>query len=273
MIDHRDLSLEFPLFLPATRLDRLDKASASGASSVIIDLEDAVAPDDKPGARTALTSKVLGAATVPHFVRVNAYGTPWYEEDIAAVLATNAQGIVLPKTESPALVEKLRKQLPQEITLFGLIESAVGMGNVRSLAPLFERLFFGSLDYAADLGCAHTNVGLAAAKSEIILAARLAGRPGPCDGVTPNTRDPQVVKSEASHGVEIGFRGKLLIHPMQVAPAIAAYLPDATQRDWAQRVVEASAAGGVVVVDGAMVDAPVVAHALQILKMSGRQDV
>lgn len=267
MSEDRDISLEFPLFVPATRLERCAKASASGASSIIIDLEDAVAPDDKAGARDALTKQRSVASNVACYVRINAYGTPWYEEDIAAALAVGAQGIVLPKAQCPANVESLRKQLPEGVALLGLIETALGIGTVRTLAPMFDRLLFGSLDYAADIGCAHTDTALAAARSEITLAARMASKPGPCDGVSTNTKDPQLIEAEARHGAEYGFRGKLLIHPMQVAPALAAYMPDTDEVDWAQRVVKAAAGGGVVVLDGAMVDAPVVARAQQVLRM------
>lgn len=262
-----DLSLEFPLFVPATRLERCAKASNSGASSIIIDLEDAVAPDEKSGAREALVKQGAIASNVPCYIRINAYGTPWYEADIAAALAIGAQGIVLPKAQCPTNVQNLRQQLPEGIAMFGLIETALGMGAVRTLAPMFDRLLFGSLDYAADIGCAHTDTALAAARSEIILAARMVEKPGPCDGVSTNTKDPQLIEAEARRGAEHGFRGKLLIHPMQVAPALNAYMPEPDEVDWAQRVLKAAASGSVVVLDGAMVDAPVVAKAQQVLKM------
>ncbi|MBN9673881.1 HpcH/HpaI aldolase/citrate lyase family protein [Roseibium aggregatum] len=265
MTDLTSDRLFFPLFAPATRPERIDKARLSGASCVIADLEDAVAPEDKATARQALASFRCDADGAPVCVRINSAGTPWFEEDLAMVRAGGFAGVVLPKAEDCAGAEALRQALPSGTASFALIETALGLARARDLAPLFDRLFFGSLDYAADLGCAHTAAALAHARSELVLAARIAGKPGPVDGVTADTRDFDLIRSEAAYGAELGFKGKLLIHPAQLSPAKAGYRPDEDEISWASKVVAAIAGAGVAKVDGKMIDAPVVARARLVL--------
>lgn len=257
--------LMFPLFLPAMRLDRLPKALASGASCVIVDLEDAVAQDDKPQARDHLAALSLSGNSLPVYVRINAADTEWFQDDCRAVQECGADGLLLPKTEDVQIANKLRHALPAKFALFGLIESARGIADVRNLATAFDRLFFGSLDYAADLDCAHTTPALAHARAEIVLAARLAGKPGPVDGVTPDTRDTDQIREEAAYGAELGFKGKLLIHPAQVGPAKQGYRPSDAELDWAQGAINAGKNSGVSTYQGAMVDAPVIARATRLL--------
>lgn len=255
--------LLFPLFVPATRPERLAKARGLGADWVILDLEDAVAPADKPRARAGLAKMALAAPGAPVAVRINGAETPWHAEDIEAVSLLPVAGVVLPKAEDPDLVRGLRDVLPKGMALWGLIETARGVANVRALAPLFDRLLFGALDLAADLGIAVSDMALAPARAEVVLAARIAGRPGAIDAVTPDVRDMERVASEAGHGAAMGFRGKMLIHPAQIAPALDAWRPGAELCDWATRVL--AAPEGVGVVDGQMVDAPVIARARRIL--------
>lgn len=264
--------LMFPLFLPATRLERLPKALASGATCVILDLEDAVAPQEKPKARANLVLQSLSGNRPPVYVRTNAAGTEWFSDDLQAVLKSGADGVLLPKAEDVEIAAKLRHDLPPGTGLFGLIETARGIANIRELAPLFDRLFFGSLDYAADLDCDHTAPALAHARAEMVLAARLADKPGPVDGVTPDTRDINRIRKDAAYGAELGFKGKLLIHPAQVAPAKQGYRPDTTELDWAKGVIQAAGDSGVATYQGAMVDAPVIARAERLLARAGETD-
>ena len=254
----------FPLFVPATRPDRIARACASGAGAVIVDLEDAVAPGDKEAARDGLADAVL-TDKVPVFVRINAHGTRWFDPDVAAVARLPVAGIVLPKAEHGNVADDLRQQLAPGAQLLALIETARGLADVRRIAGAFDRLLFGSLDYAADLGVDPVPKALAHAQGELVLTARLAGQPGPCDGVTPDINDPARVEADARHGARLGFRGKMLIHPSQLAPARAAYRPAPDQVDWARRVLEAGVSD-VARLDGEMVDLPVIARARRILE-------
>lgn len=255
--------LLFPLFLPATRLERLDKARGSGADWLIVDLEDAVAPRDKTAGRSGLADMAFSAPGVPICIRVNGVQTSWHDADVTAVAGLPVGALLLPKAEDPAQVALLRARLPKEMALWGLIETARGVAQARALAPLFDRLLFGALDLAADLGIAVSEMALAPMRAEMVLAARISDRPGPVDAVTPEVRDMTRVVAEAQHGATMGFRGKMLIHPAQIEPARAAWRPDPTACDWASRVLVAPE--GVGVIDGQMVDAPVIARARRIL--------
>ncbi|UYV36767.1 CoA ester lyase [Rhodobacteraceae bacterium D3-12] len=255
--------LLFPLFLPATRPDRLTRARCSGADWVILDLEDAVAPNDKAGARDGIARMGFAGSGAPVCVRVNGFSTQWFDADISLARHLPFGSLLLPKAEDPAKVEQLRAALPAGMELWGLIETARGIGNLRLLAPLFDRLLFGAIDLAADLGIAVSETALTHARAEIVLAARIADRPGPIDAVTPAVRDASLLKAEARHSVAMGFRGKMLIHPDQIIPARTAWLPATETINWAKRVL--SAPEGVGVVDGQMIDAPVVARAHRIL--------
>lgn len=258
--------LLFPLFVPATRPDRIDKARATRATCVIADLEDAVAPDEKGDARQALASSQYSHRKgLPLCVRINAARTPWFDEDLAMVSQFGFAAVILPKAEDPDLAQALRRVLPAQTALFGLVETALGVAAVRDLAPLFDRLMFGSLDYAAGLGCAHTAPALAHARAELVLASRVAGLPGPVDGITADTRDIGLIQKEAALGQELGFKGKFLIHPAQIAPAKAAYRPSPQDVAWARKVEEAARDVALAKIDGNMVDAPVIAHARGIL--------
>lgn len=262
--------LMFPLFLPATRLDRLDKARRSGATCVILDLEDAVAPKDKPEARAKLAALSVRGGGVPVYVRINAADTPWFQKDWQAAKQCGAAGVVLPKAEEVAVAASLRQDLGPGTAILGLVETARGIGSVRQLAPSFDRLFFGSLDYAADLDCAHTAPALAHARAEMVLAARLAGRPGPVDGVTTDTQDSDLIQAEAAHGADLGFKGKLLIHPKQVVAAKQGYRPSQAELDWATGVLQAGEQSGVSTYRGAMVDAPVIARATRVFALAAQ---
>lgn len=258
--------LMFPLFVPADRPERFAKARASGANSVILDLEDAVAIENKNAARDALVSGFPAADGVPVHVRINASGTSWHEGDIAAAIVCGAAGLVLPKAEDPGAIARLRANLPANMLLLGLVETARGIGAARDIAPLCDRLFFGSVDLASDLGCAHSRTALAHARSELVLAARMAAKPGPVDGVTLDIREAGRVQDDAAYGAELGFKGKLLIHPAQLGPAHAGYRPTSEELEWASAVVAEAGTGGAIAVSGSMVDAPVVARARDILQ-------
>lgn len=256
-----------PLFVPATRPDRFERAAESGADAIIIDFEDAVAAGEKVVARDQLTKASLPGGVI--LFRVNAVATPWFKDDVGAVTKLGQQGVLLPKVESVDDVNAVRNINPNA-EIVAIIETAKGLANARAIAasgPL--RLVFGSLDYCVDLGCAHERDALLAARSELVLASRLAGIAPPIDGVTAQIGDDAVVKNDAAYAAALGFSGKLCIHLTQIASVKLAFAPSATEITWAERILAGSHAG-VAVVDGMMVDAPVRLRAQAILARAAK---
>ena len=266
------------LFVPASRPERIAKALTSGADAVIVDLEDAVAPQDKEAARSALLGafgqlRVAERARV--LVRINAHGTPWFDGDLQALaqlVAQGAAGVVLPKAEAADAMALLLPALGTQGLLVPIIESVAGLHAIDAIAraPRVLRLAFGHLDFQVDAGmaCAEDETELVPVRLAVVLAARRAQLPAPIDGVTVNTQDAAVVQADAARALRGGFGGKLSIHPMQVAPINAAFAPTDAQLQRAQQVLAAAEAaqGGVCVVDGRMVDAPVIALAHKTLQ-------
>lgn len=254
-------TIRSPLFVPANRPERFAKAAASGADAVILDLEDAVAQKDKTQARAALDTAFT---ELPVIVRVNAAGTPWHEDDIAAVRALPVTAVMLPKSEDPETIASLAARLEGR-PLLALIESARGLANVRAIAAArgVTRLVFGSIDYCADLGCAHLREALLPVRLELAMAARLAGIAAPIDGVTADLSDAAITHADAAHARDLGMTGKLCIHPRQVAVVRAAFAPSEAEIDWARRVLVSG--DGAVAVGGAMVDEPVRIRARAII--------
>jgi citrate lyase subunit beta/citryl-CoA lyase len=255
-----------PLFVPGNRPERFAKAAAAGADAVIIDLEDAVAPEEKEAARRAAAGVALEGIEV--LVRINAAGTPWHAEDLAALASARIAGIILPKAEDPATLAAIRAALGDGRAVIALVESARGIAAARELARGAARLAFGSIDFAADLGCAHTRNALLIARLELVLASRLAGIAAPIDGVTATINDDTLTEADARHAAELGFGGKLCIHPRQVAPALRGFAPDAEEVEWARKVIAAGGEGAVAV-GGMMIDAPVRIRAERILSRAG----
>lgn len=249
-----------PLFVPANRPDRFAKAAASGADAVILDLEDAVAVDDKDAARDSLD---VSFTTLPVLVRVNAHGTPWHLADLHAAAKLPVSGIVLPKAETSEAFAEVARRAGKPVV--ALIESARGLANAREIAGAqgVVRLAFGSVDYCADLGCSHLREVLLPARSAVVLASRLAGIAAPIDGVTVQIDDFHVLHDDAAHARTLGMFGKLCIHPKQIAEVKRAFAPSAAEVDWAIRVL--ASGDGAVKVDGAMVDEPVRVRARSIL--------
>lgn len=254
------ITIRAPLFVPANRPERFAKAAASGADAVILDLEDAVATDAKDAARAALD---VGFTKLPVIVRINAHGTPWHDADVRAVAALKPAAVILPKAEEPAQVGSVIAALAG-VPVIALVESARGLANARALAEAgVVRLAFGSVDFCADLGCEHLREVLLPARSELVLASRLAGIAAPIDGVTVQLDDLTISHADAAHSRALGMTGKLCIHPKQIAEVKRAFAPTSAEIDWAQRVL--ASGDGAVSVDGAMVDEPVRLRARAIL--------
>ena len=256
-----------PLFLPAHRLERLPGALASGADAIILDLEDGVPREAK--ARVCDAVARLSRHALPILVRINAGGTPWHDSDAAMVRAhRHIAGVMLPKCEQPIEAGRFGN-----LPVWGLIETAAGIGNARTIAasPGIARLAFGSVDYCADVGCAHMRESLAHARSELVLASRIGAIAAPVDGVHLELADDAGVEAEARHASDLGFGGKLAIHPRQVRPIVRGFAPTRAQVIWAERII-AGGAGGAVAIDGRMVDEPVRAMAAAVLRRADAAD-
>lgn len=249
-----------PLFVPADRPERYSKAASSGTDAVIIDLEDAVAVSRKDFGRSSLQTQFTD---LPVLIRVNAYGTPWHEDDLKVVAALQVAGFILPKAESCETVIAACQAVGAPV--IPLIETAAGLANARSLAATdgVVRLAFGSIDFCADLACAHLRDVLSPARFELVLASRLANIAAPLDGVTAQLDDLEMTFRDAAHARALGMMGKLCIHPTQIAEVKRAFSPSREEINWAEQIV--ASGDGAVTINGAMVDEPVRARARLIL--------
>ena len=263
------------LFVPGTRPERFDKALASGADAVVLDLEDAVAIDDKAQARESISAWLFAAAPAARarvVVRINDAGSSWFKQDLRSLLLAGLTQVMLPKAESAQQVAEVLAALP-DAQVLALIESARGVAHVDTIAaaPGVSRLVFGTLDYALDLDLdTETDaIGLAYAASRIAIASRVAGLAAPVAGVTPQIDDDARLRADWAGARAQGFGAKLCIHPKQVATLHAAMQPSAEAVAWAERVLAAEAASpGAAQLDGRMVDRPVVLQAQRTLLLA-----
>lgn len=254
------------LFVPADRPDRFGKALDAGADIVIIDLEDAVAPGQKAEARQALVGAGLDWRRVA--IRINAFRTPWHADDLVALHGLPLAALMLPKAEMLGIAAVAAMGIP----LLPLVETAMGIAQARALAqaPGVVALAFGNLDYCHDLGCENEPQSLLLPRSELVLASRLAGLSPPLDGVTPQFNDPDLVERDARVAKALGFGGKLLIHPQQIAPTRAAFAPSEQELAWARAVLMAGGQEGAGASAGEMIDRPVRLRAEALLARAAR---
>jgi citrate lyase subunit beta/citryl-CoA lyase len=254
------------LFVPGHRPERFDKACAAGADAVIIDLEDAVAPEHKDAARAAVAGWLSGRR--PVLVRINGAQTRWFADDLALIGQPGLAGLVLPKAEQidPAL---MRRCADAGVPVLPLIESARGFDTLNRIArtPGVQRLLFGSIDLQFDLGLQGDDDALLYFRSRLVLASRLAELPPPVDGVSTAIDEPERLRADTARARRLGFGAKLCIHPKQVETVNAGFVPSADELAWARRIVAAAAgaAGAALAVDGAMVDRPVLLRAQAIV--------
>ncbi len=274
---HSDIAMENPisrsyLFVPATRIDRVPKALASGADAVIVDLEDAVAPAHKGSARDALAHASQNAQSV--FVRVNGPDTEWFEDDLKLCGDLGVFGVVVPKSETQDQMRHASSRMRSGAILLPLVETARGYANIAELcaAPGVQRLVFGSIDFQLDLGITGEHEELLYFRSGLVLASTLARIQPPVDGVTVDIDNVERVKDETRYAKRLGFGGKLCIHPNQIVVVNQCFSPSAEEVAWAKRVLDAAGAadGGAVQVDGKMVDRPVLLRVQAILRESQR---
>lgn len=256
------------LFVPGNRPERFAKACESGADAVIIDLEDAITPDEKPQARETVASWL--SADHPVYVRVNAVDTEWFQDDVTAIQRPGVAGVVLPKAERKEHVALLASSLHNHVRIVPLAETALGVWNALELAssPRVERLVFGSIDFQLDT-CI-TDEELLYARSRLVLASRIAGVLPPLDGVTTDLENDEILAADVQRARRLGFGGKMCIHPKQVRTVNCGFLPSAQEVAWAKTIVEAvsSIGEGALKLDGKMVDRPVIEKARKILEMA-----
>lgn len=265
------------LFTPGTRPDRFDKAAASGADVSIIDLEDAVAPRDKPEARRTALAHLAQPAAGPcaRALRINALVTRAGVADLDALLESQASPdyLVLPKSESAAhlqILDRLLGEAGKVTRLVALIESAKGLAAVEEIAastPRLTALLFGAADMSADLGAATAWAPLAYVRSRLVAAGALAGVLA-IDTPFFDVKDHDGLTQETSQAVAMGFEGKAAIHPNQIAAINAALTPHPEEVEHA-RAILAENAKGVGVVQGQMVDEAVARKARRILAAAG----
>lgn len=230
------------LFLPASNPRAIAKARAAGADLVILDLEDAVKRDDKSAARDAAVEAVGGPWPMPVAIRINSVGTQWHAADVEAVARSNADLLVVPRATSPELIADIARAAAKPI--LAMIETAAGILAAPAIARACTGLIAGTNDLAADLrlppgaGRAplHTSLQL------IVLAARAAGIAA-FDGVFNRLDDTDAFLAEAADGRQLGFDGKSLIHPNQIALCHRAFAPTAGEIERATALVGAFTGG------------------------------
>ncbi len=272
------------LYMPGSNARALEKGRGVPADALILDLEDAVAPDAKPVARdriaAALRAGGYGGREI--MVRVNGLDTEWGQADMAAIAGCGADAVLLPKVESAAMVHAAEAAMeshgaPGGTAIWCMMETPLGMLHAEEVAGASARvacLVMGTADLAKDLHAHHTpgRLPLLTSLGLCLLAARAHGL-AILDGVHLDLADDEGFAASCRQGLELGFDGKTLIHPKTIAEANAVFTPSAGEVAYAQRIIaahaEAAAAGqGVVVVDGRLIESLHVAGACRLVAMA-----
>jgi citrate lyase subunit beta/citryl-CoA lyase len=262
------------LYVPGDRPERFDKAVASGAELVILDLEDAVAADRKDTAREHVVAWLDSGSTKPTVVevRVNA-GSSADLEALAAVRAPFA--VRLPKVESAGDVDAVVAVLGRDVPISVLIETARGLEEVAAIAahPAVASVSLGEADLASDLGSADVAV-IDWARARLLVAARAAGKPPPMMAVYTDIADLDGLAADTRRGKAMGYVGRTAIHPSQVPVIAVAFAPTSEELAWATEVLAATAAGGVTTLaSGEMVDPAMRRRAESILELGRRAKI
>lgn len=261
------------LFVPGDRPERFAKAFATGAHQVVIDLEDAVSPDAKVQAREGLATWLQTSLAETDrsrvLIRINAFGTPWHEDDVRMVRASPVVRVMVPKAEVASELADIATRCGDGVSLIALIESVVGVVQMRSIAheKSVSRLAFGSFDYCVDAGVEDSGRELDFVRSQFVIESRFAGLAAPVDGVTLSIDDTGQIAADVAAGRRFGFGGKLCIHPKQVDAVNRGFAPSEADRTWAERVLAKLAENpkGAIAVDGKLVDKPIVDRAKRII--------
>ena len=264
------------LFVPGDSARKITKALGSEADAVIIDLEDAVARDQKSAARAIVRETIdelrcAGTLQKPFYLRCNSADTEFFSDDIALAKEISPNGIVLAKCESGADVQAVTEALG-EVEVLPLIESVAGVHWLMrsdTLPPQVKRVSFGAVDYALDLGTQWSVTGEERrfAMGQLIFFSRVLQLEPPVDAVFPLLNDTQAYEADAKLGKQMGFYGKMVIHPAQLETVRATYCFTDEERLWAQRVVEQFEARntGAFELDGELIDLPVYLKAQKIV--------
>jgi citrate lyase subunit beta/citryl-CoA lyase len=279
------------LFCPANRPQMIDRLGQADADAVVVDLEDGTPPSKKAHARSALGDSVArvraSAARCHVFVRVNEPDSALFDEDLAAAAASGADGIVVPKLESATGIQAVERALaayerdvespPLELIL-GL-ESAAGVERSVDILAASTRAcaaYFGAEDFATDVGARRSDEGaeVSYARSRVVVAARMRGVVA-IDQAVIDFKDGDRFLADAGHGRDLGYGGKICIHPLQVTIANRIFAPSVEEIEHSRRLLEAFDASlasghGTIDFEGKMIDVPLVERARQILTLAGR---
>jgi len=267
------------LYMPGANERALEKAKTLPADALILDLEDAVAPDAKPAARervcAAATSGAYGRREVT--IRVNGIDTPWHADDLAAAGEAGPAAVVVPKVGSADEVRAIAAALPEPVEIWAMIETPAAVLRCAEIAAASERLsvlVLGTNDLAKEM-LAELVPGrgpLLGPLSTCVLAARATGKVI-LDGVYNDVRDTEGFERECRQGKEFGFDGKTLIHPGQLEPCNRVFAPSAEDVERSRKIIDAFEAArregrGVVTVDGRMIENLHVDNARRILDLA-----
>jgi citrate lyase subunit beta/citryl-CoA lyase len=264
------------LYAPASRPELVAKALASRAHAVIVDLEDAVAPADKPAARANLTALLGSAGDRTVSLRVNGLSTPWGRDDLElAVTLAGVSSLLVPKVESAADVAAIVGVLEQAgsaLELRCLIESARGVEAALEIAasPRVRGISLGEADLRSELGC--EDAGLDYPRGRIVVAAAACGLPRPPQSVYTRLRDPEGLARSCVRGRALGFLGRAAIHPEQLDEIERAYLPSEAEAGSAREILAGSVEARVRE-DGSFVDAAFVRAARETVALAERYGV
>ena len=278
------------LYMPGDSRRKIARGAVSGVDSVVMDLEDGVAPNARETARatTVACLRELDFGRSEALVRVNQMDHPEHEADLLSVLPVAPAGIVLPKTESVQQLRALNERLllyelqagiaRQSTIILVIVETARGLARLGEIAAYagaerrIQALIFGALDYIASVGGQTTASGQESfyARSAVVMQAKAHGLQA-VDTVYPVYQDEVGLLEDTRRGVELGYTGKQIIHPSQIAPVQAAHSPTAEQIERARRIAaaykaQAEAGVGAFTLDGQMVDMPVVKEAWALLE-------
>lgn len=267
------------LFVPGSAQKRIEKSASIPADCLIFDLEDAVSPDEKFNARQTVVQALESPAFTEKriIVRINGIATPWFEEDIKAVVAAGNCAIMLPKCESADDISTLRRLSNDDnIELYVIIETAKGVLALTEIAKTLsdnDSLCFGHVDFATDMALPNADASKGViyhARCQVALAARAYGIT-PIDNVCLEVRDESMIRDDASAGIEVGYAGKLCIHPNQVAIVNQVYTPSSEQVESAKEILAAWAevqkqGQGVFSFKNKMIDLPVIRAQESILR-------
>lgn len=272
------------LYMPGSNTRALEKGRGLPADQLILDLEDAVAPDAKAEARDNIAAALAagGYGKREILVRVNALDSPWGLEDLRAMAGRGADGILLPKAESADAVRKADRLMgengaPEGMAIWCMIETPLGVLNAREIATASARMagfVMGTSDLAKDLHCLHTpeRLPFIGSLNHCILVARAFGLAA-LDGVHLDLADDEGFARACRQGLELGFDGKTLIHPKTVAKANEVFGPTEAEVADAKAIIEAFEAAraegkGVVVLNGRLVENLHVENAKRVLDLA-----